>query len=131
MIVNGSPIDYSKIPAQHMAGAVKRYIENGIAPGGFMTAIITNDLRGAIMRADSTNSSVIKEWIWWFQEHAPAACWGSEEKMESWPTLLRVLKDNQRKQDAVEKELGVPVAKMAEEFIEGLAKLRKTPGSGY
>jgi large subunit ribosomal protein L9 len=35
-----------------MIGGLRRYIENGIGPGDFLWAVLTNDLRGAIERAD-------------------------------------------------------------------------------
>ena len=40
---------------EHMWGAIVRYYENGIPPGGFLEAVINNDLREACARADEIN----------------------------------------------------------------------------
>ena len=77
-------IDYSKCPAQHMASGMKRYIEQGISPGSFMESVLCNDLKGAVMRADSINVNLLKEWLWWLMEFAPAECWGSPMAFETW-----------------------------------------------
>ena len=41
----------------HMHGAVIRYVEDGIEPGGFLEAVLCNDLKGAVMRADAINKA--------------------------------------------------------------------------
>lgn len=38
-------------------GALERYLNNGIMPGSFMTAVLENNLKEAIGRADMTNRS--------------------------------------------------------------------------
>ena len=48
-------IDYDAVPVDYMAAGMRRYIEYGIAPGSFMTAILCNDLMEAAQRADDTN----------------------------------------------------------------------------
>ena len=49
-----------------------------------MTGLLTNDLRETFMRADSTNGTLIHEYV----EHAywciPSNCWGSPEKVADW-----------------------------------------------
>jgi|15BtaG_2_1085339.scaffolds.fasta_scaffold00777_14 hypothetical protein len=77
-------VDYTKVPVDYMVPAVKRYIENGIMPGGFLTAVICNDLRGAIFKADTANQNAIKEWVLFFEWEAPAACWGSINSVDDW-----------------------------------------------
>ena len=46
--------DWSLIP-EYMIGSLRRYIENGIEPGSFLSAVLCNDLRGACECADDTN----------------------------------------------------------------------------
>src|SRR5699024_8873505 len=43
--------DWSLIP-QHMRASVRRWIEHGVLPGGFLSAVIRNDLVGAVRCAD-------------------------------------------------------------------------------
>lgn len=82
-----SSIRYDLIPVDYMRDAVKRYIEYGISPGGFLTAVITNNLSEAFGRADLNNTSAMREWVRWFYNEAPAPCWGSLEAMEAWMQL--------------------------------------------
>lgn len=80
-------VDESKledlIPSR-MHGAIVRYLEEGIPPGGFLQAIIANDLKGAVGRADSENITRIGDYVTFFYNYAPSTSWGSQEKMDSW-----------------------------------------------
>jgi hypothetical protein len=63
---------------------VERYINARIAPGPFLRAVICNDLREAIARADDENLAHLREWVRWFHWEAPAKCHGSDEVMQRW-----------------------------------------------
>ena len=54
-----SAVDYLLIPNQSMVAGFKNYVEHGIAPGGFMTALLSNDLTNAMSRADTTNQALL------------------------------------------------------------------------
>jgi len=69
---------------QRMMGAIDRYINQGIRPGHFLTAIICNDLKEAAIRADNENLVNFPAYVSYFCNEAPSACWGSEEKMKAW-----------------------------------------------
>ena len=52
-------------------------------PGGFLTSVITNDLFGAVARADRANKEVlpqIVEYVYW---NVPGVALYSEENMEA------------------------------------------------
>lgn len=83
MLVNGKPIDYSPLP-QHMQGGMKLYLEHGIEPGGFLTSVLANDLRGAVKRADSINKHFLLGYIDWLLEFAPHGSWGSYDLVNLW-----------------------------------------------
>ena len=68
----------------HMHDAILRYIEDGIRPGSFLEAIISNDLKGAFMRADHINSEHIKDFVEYMYWHTPSSCQGSQEAFENW-----------------------------------------------
>ncbi|MGE0584150.1 MAG: hypothetical protein AB7O39_03345 [Flavobacteriaceae bacterium] len=68
----------------HIRGGVKRYIEHGVEPGGFLTAVICNDLKGALGKADDINRTAIFEIVQFFYMDAPAICWGSPEAFSAW-----------------------------------------------
>lgn len=69
---------------EYMIGAVSRYILNGIPPGSFLTAVISNDLREAFGRADDINAANMHGWVKFFYNYAPSGCWGSPEAYSSW-----------------------------------------------
>ena len=69
---------------ERMMGGIRRYIEHGIPPGDFLTAVICNDLKEAIGRADDENIKNIPAYVAYFYNEAPAPCWGSIELMQSW-----------------------------------------------
>ena len=76
-------INYDRIP-EHMQGAAQRYIEKGIPPGSFLTAVICNDLRGAFQRADHINTDAMLDWVSFFYNDVPGNCYGSPEAYDAW-----------------------------------------------
>ena len=79
----GSEPQWSLIP-DYMIGGLRRYIENGIAPGSFLTAILCNDLRGACAQADDVNRHRLCDYMQFLYSYAPAGCWGSEDRFRTW-----------------------------------------------
>ena len=71
------------IPA-HMRGAIIRYLNNGISPGDFLTAVINNDLSEAVGRADDQNIHLLPNYIKWFYNHAPSGSWGRASATKDW-----------------------------------------------
>lgn len=69
-----------KIPA-HTLGALQRYVENKYMPGGFLTAVLSNDLFGAVGRADSENIEALAEIVKFVYNRMPSNSWGSADKM--------------------------------------------------
>ena len=80
---SGRPADWSLIPS-HMTGAMRRYIEHGISPGHFLTALLSNDLRGTFQRADEENSAAVGNYVQFLYNYAPSGCWGSPERFDAW-----------------------------------------------
>lgn len=74
---------HAKIP-EYLHEGIVAYICGGITPGGFFTAVVCNDLRGAFQRADHRSHAAIPAIVQFMSQHAPAACWGSTERMVSW-----------------------------------------------
>jgi len=71
------------IPAR-MRGALVRYVEDRIPPGHFLSAVINNDLSEACARADEENKRLLPEYVMWFYNWAPRACWGYPGAMKEW-----------------------------------------------
>jgi len=75
--------EYAAIP-EDMREGMTRYVEERKEPGGFLSAVIRNDLLNAVCRADKHNLLLVKEYAQWFYNVAPAECHGSPEKMKAW-----------------------------------------------
>ena len=65
-------------------GGLDRYVNNKIAPGGFLTAVLCNDLFGAFAKADNWNQAAMFDICRYIYNDLPSVCWGSKEKMEAW-----------------------------------------------
>jgi len=81
--VNGRPIDYSPLP-EHMQDGMQMYIEYRIEPGSFLTAVLENDLMGALGKADDINKHRLYDYGLWLYNEAPAGCFGSVEAVREW-----------------------------------------------
>jgi hypothetical protein len=68
----------------HMHGALVRYIEDRIEPGGFLGAVLQNNLKEAIGRGDHLNLNKLPDYVTFLYNHAPSGCWGSPEKVFAW-----------------------------------------------
>jgi hypothetical protein len=75
--------DYAQIP-ERMQEAIRLYVLHGKRPGDFLTGVITNDLRRAVGYADAENLPLLKLYVQWFYNVAPAICSGSPAHMAQW-----------------------------------------------
>ena len=73
----------------HMMGAIRRYVDDGLPPGSFLEAVITNNLRDAVAYADATNINLLPEYVRHFYNDEPSGCWGSEANMQEWMAGVR------------------------------------------
>lgn len=73
----------------HMRDSFKLWIENGINAGSFGMAVLTNDLKEAIGRADDINKEHLPSIVAWLYNYAPSDCWGSVENVENWRKKAR------------------------------------------
>ena len=70
--------------SEHMMGVINRYIKQHIPPGDFLSAVIDNDLREAVARADDENMANLPAFVAYFYNAAPVGCWGSSENRRAW-----------------------------------------------
>jgi hypothetical protein len=75
--------EYAAIP-EHMQAALTRYVMERIEPGDFLTAVIKNDLKSAVGRADAVNLPLLPVYVRWFYNVAPGCCWGTPENFQEW-----------------------------------------------
>jgi hypothetical protein len=79
----GAKANWALIP-DSMIGGLRRWIENGTEPGHFLTAVLLNDLRGAVERADDTNIHRLADYVKFLHNYAPSGCWGSMDNYLRW-----------------------------------------------
>ena len=65
--------------AGYLSGDYKR-------PGGFLTAVLSNDLFGAFGKADETNMLAIRTYVLFLYNEAPGGSYGSPEHVNDWLT---------------------------------------------
>ena len=69
---------------QDTKDSIDRYVQFGLPPGGFVTAVLENDLFGAMNRADLDN----RENLFWVCEYVynkiPMQAWGTPKKVGAW-----------------------------------------------
>ena len=76
-------INYSRLP-RYMQDGMRRYIVNGIEPGSFLAAVLSNDLMEALRRGDDVNRQALPVYGMFLYNEAPCGCFGSVENYRSW-----------------------------------------------
>lgn len=78
--------DWSNYPGvpDHTRGALERYVFDRYEPGGFLTAVLCNDLMAAIARADSQNIQALKDICQFIYNEIPSNAWGSPKNIANW-----------------------------------------------
>lgn len=69
--------------------SLERYLEHGIMPGSFLTAVLENNLCEAFGRADSFNTMNMKNIVGYVYNHVPSNAWGSPEKVSNYLNQLK------------------------------------------
>lgn len=64
--------------------SIRRYAVNHCPTGGFLRAVLENDLKRACYLADDDNIKVIPEIVFYCLREIPHDCWGSPEKVKDW-----------------------------------------------
>ena len=64
--------------------SLDNYINRRVPTGGFLEAILSNDLADSFARADKINAPLIGTYIKWIYNNAPHNCWGSREIVAKW-----------------------------------------------
>jgi hypothetical protein len=75
---------------EHMMAGLLRYIEHGVYPGDFLTAVLENDLKEAVGRADDANLQCLPAYVGYLYNEAPGLCWGTPERVRNWVGTKRV-----------------------------------------
>ena len=73
----------------HMKNGMQMYLEHGIEPGSFLYAVLCNDLKGALSRADHINAAHLGNIVSYCYNEIPSDAWGSPEKVNRWLSKFR------------------------------------------
>ena len=76
-------INYEMLPESLRSG-MRRYIEDGVIPGGFLVAVLSDSLSDAMGRADEANRQHLYEIVSFIYNEAPGDCWGSRATVKAW-----------------------------------------------
>lgn len=75
--------DSSKIE-QRFKESIDRYVQHKIPTGGFLRAVLENNLMEAIGTADTEAMDNIRHIVCYLYNEVPGNCWGSKEKVAKW-----------------------------------------------
>lgn len=76
-------VKYDRLP-EDTQEPLRRYVERGEIPGGFLTAVLENNLVDAFGYADETNRARLHDFALWLWNECPRAAWGSRGQVEAW-----------------------------------------------
>jgi hypothetical protein len=74
---------------EHTFETLRRYVDEGLEPGGFLTAVLENDLFSAFARADAENTDAMKNIVMHIYNNEPAWCNGRKGIVREWCTRIR------------------------------------------
>lgn len=66
------------------AHSLQLFVDQGIKPGGFLTAVLENNFMEAAGRADGYNQLHLHDWAMVIYNDTPSGCHGSPEKVAAW-----------------------------------------------
>ena len=75
--------NYETLP-EGLQGGMQRYLEQGIMPGHFLTAVLKNNLFEAVMRADADNLKELPNIVKWIHWEIPSSSHGSDITVKAW-----------------------------------------------
>ena len=64
--------------------SLELYRDERVPTGGFLRAVLANDLSGAITRADADNLPALQTIVFWINWEIPASSWGSYGAVDDW-----------------------------------------------
>ena len=80
---------------QSMIESLKDYVANGTPKGGFLTAVLCNDLYDAAARADDENFETLAHVTGWCYNNIPRIAFGSEAKYIRWLEVHERMRDKE------------------------------------
>lgn len=76
--------------------SLQHYATSGRPTGGFLQAVLENDLMEAMGRADESSRINLFFICSYIYNDMPAPCWGSPAKVAAWLLMMRERRDTER-----------------------------------
>jgi hypothetical protein len=74
----------SNVP-EHLIPALSRYLRLRDNPGGFLKAVLSNDLILSLQYKEaSTSMQGLQDLVLWVYQEAPSFAWGSSRAVDAW-----------------------------------------------
>ena len=115
------------IPLPILEG-LRKYGLHHLPVGGFLYAVLCNNLHQAVCRADVGSLAEIRQIVLYVYNAMPSPCWGSPEKVEAWLKLGAVAEDLEHDESG-ENAVAMPPKKMAPSTDDRAAEPRKKKSS--
>jgi hypothetical protein len=69
---------------EHLWGGFNRYVENGIRPGSFLTAVFEGDFHEMCRRGGEDAIKELWPVVMYLHNKCPNGCFGSRERVNNW-----------------------------------------------
>lgn len=74
--------------------SLNAWVMNARPVGGFLEAVLENNLVAAMSRADDENLRTLPAVVAYVYNELPSLCWGNPAKVKAWPDLLEAERGN-------------------------------------
>jgi hypothetical protein len=81
--------EYADVP-EHILGSLDRYAKTGGNLGGFLEAVISNDLFRAVGLADPDSMRALKKIVTYISCQLPLGCHGGDRQVKAWRVEHRI-----------------------------------------
>jgi len=85
-------LEATQIPGR-MHDSLVRWVTEGRVSGHFLTAVLTNDLKEAVARADDENANALRDYVLFLYNNVPAGCFGSPERVTRWADMWEAYRE--------------------------------------
>ena len=69
---------------ERIKNSLDRYAQHHVPTGGFLKAVLENDLQEAVARADEDTLMALRTICAYVYNELPSPCWGTREKVTKW-----------------------------------------------
>ena len=69
---------------QDIKESIRDYADNHVPTGGFLAAVLCNNLKESFAQADEDNIRDMFEIVKYCYNEIPSICWGSPERVRNW-----------------------------------------------